>query len=71
MSESKRNDEYWYNTRTGRIERGPQSILSDRIGPFATEAEAARAPQVVEERAAAWAREEAEAEAEDEGRRPR
>lgn len=42
---------YWYNTRTGEVEDGPQSLSIDRLGPFATREEAARAPEIVEERA--------------------
>lgn len=52
-------DTYWYNTRTGQVEEGPQSLAQDRIGPFATREEAARAPEVVAERARKWAEEDA------------
>ena len=31
---------YWYNTRSGEVEEGPQSLSIDRLGPFATRAEA-------------------------------
>lgn len=48
---------YWYNTRTGEVEEGPQSLSIDRIGPFPTRAEAERAPEVVAERAKKWAEE--------------
>ncbi|XPP25939.1 MAG: methionine aminopeptidase [Leucobacter sp.] len=48
---------YWYNTRTGEVEDGPQSLSIDRLGPFATRAEAERAPEVVAERARKWAEE--------------
>ena len=51
--------EYWFNTRTGEVEEGKQSIALERVGPFATREEAARAPQRLQERAAAWAAEEA------------
>lgn len=50
---------YWYNTRTGQVEDGPQSLSVDRIGPFTTREEASRAPEVVEERARKWAEEDA------------
>lgn len=50
---------YWYNTRTGQVEDGPQSLSGDRIGPFSTREEASRAPEVVEERARKWAEEDA------------
>lgn len=42
---------YWYNTRTGAVEEGPQSLSIDRLGPFKTREEAERAPEIVAERA--------------------
>ena len=42
---------YWYNTRSGEVEEGPQSLSIDRLGPFATRAEAERAPEIVAARA--------------------
>ncbi len=50
---------YWFNTRTGEVEEGPQSLAQYRIGPFGTRAEAERAPEVVAERARKWAEEDA------------
>lgn len=50
--------EYWYNDRTGEVEVGPQSLANERIGPFATRAEAERALEIVAERAAEWRDEE-------------
>ena len=43
--------EYWYNSKTNEVEVGPQSLSLDRIGPFGTYAEAARALDVIAERA--------------------
>lgn len=57
---------YWFNTRTKQVEEGPQSLGIERLGPFETAAEAARAPQIVQERARTWAAEDAA----DERRRP-
>lgn len=51
--------EWWYNSRTGQVEEGPQSLATDRIGPFQTREEAERAPEIVAERARKWAAEEA------------
>lgn len=51
MTDEKR---YWYNVKTGEVEDGPQSVSKDRIGPFATRDEAANAPNIYEERNAAW-----------------
>ncbi len=45
------NTEYWYNERTGEVEEGPQSLAVYRIGPFDTPEEAARALEIVSERA--------------------
>lgn len=50
---------YWYNSATGQVEFGRISPSTDRVGPFDTEAEAARAPELLQERARAWAEEEA------------
>lgn len=50
---------YWYNPTTGQVERGMVSPAVDRVGPFDTEAEAARAPEILRERSRAWAAEEA------------
>ncbi len=42
---------YWYNTRSGAVEEGPQSLSIDRLGPFATREDAERGPEIVAERA--------------------
>ncbi|PRI12164.1 methionine aminopeptidase [Leucobacter massiliensis] len=52
-------ESYWYNRRTGEVERGPQSLAVDRLGPFASAEEAARANEIVAERARKWAEEDA------------
>ena len=52
--------EWWYNNKTGVVEEDPQSLGADRDGPYATEAEAQRAPQIAAERARRWAADEAE-----------
>ena len=44
----------------GDVEYGPQSLGSDRDGPYATEADARRAPEIARERARAWAADEEE-----------
>lgn len=56
---------WWFNTRTREVEDGPLSLAPDRIGPFATRAEAERAEEVVAERAREWAEEDARREAEE------
>ena len=52
--------EWWYNLKTGEVEEGPQSLGSDRDGPFASKEDAARAPEIIAERARKWAAEEAQ-----------
>ena len=50
--------EWWYNNKTGAVEEGPQSLGSDRDGPYASREDAARAPQIAAERSKKWAAEE-------------
>ncbi|MFP7760590.1 methionine aminopeptidase [Marisediminicola sp. LYQ134] len=52
--------EWYYNRSTGEVEEGPQSIATERYGPFDSRDEAARAPEIVAARAKAWAEEDAE-----------
>jgi hypothetical protein len=52
--------QWWFNHKTGEVEEGPQSLGSDRDGPFATRQDAERAPQIIAERARKWAAEEAD-----------
>lgn len=51
--------QWWYNHRTGQVEEGPQSLSSDRDGPYATREDAEHAPEIARRRAAEWAAEEA------------
>ena len=44
MAEQSSGEQWWYNHKTGEVEQGPQSLGSDRDGPYASEAEARRAP---------------------------
>ena len=53
------DEKYWYNLETGQVEFGMISPSVDRVGPFDSEAEAARAPELLKERSRAWADEEA------------
>lgn len=52
------DDKYWYNLKTGQVERGMQSPAPDRAGPFDTAEEAARAPEIMQERSRRWEEEE-------------
>ena len=49
-----RMSEWYYNNKTGEVEEGKQSLGVDRDGPYASREEAERAPQIAQERAAAW-----------------
>lgn len=49
---------FWWNSRTGEVEEGKQSLSLERVGPFDTREEALRAPELLAERAKAWAEEE-------------
>ncbi len=52
--------QYWFNSRTGQVEVGPQSLALHRLGPFKTREEAERAPEIIAARASAWRKEEDE-----------
>ena len=52
--------EWWFNTKTQEVEEGPQSLAADRVGPFACREDAARANEIIAQRARDWAEEEAE-----------
>jgi hypothetical protein len=51
--------EWFYNIKTGEVEEGRQSLASDLDGPFASQEEAARAPEIIAERSRKWAEDEA------------
>lgn len=53
------SDKYWYNLKTGEVEKGFESPAPDRAGPFDTPEEAAKALEVIHDRSRAWAAEEA------------
>ncbi|MDE0545450.1 SPOR domain-containing protein [Microbacterium sp. C7(2022)] len=53
------SEKYWYNTKTEQVEYGYESPSIDRVGPFDSAEDAARAPEKLAERARAWADEEA------------
>lgn len=61
------DEKYWYNLNTKQVEFGMISPSADRVGPFDTEVEAAHAPEKLQERARAWADEEAAEEGWDAG----
>lgn len=52
--------EYWFNTNTNEVEVGKQVAAIYRIGPFSDYESAARALEILQERAKAWREEEEE-----------
>lgn len=42
---------FWFNRKTGLVEEGQQSLGLERLGPFATRAEAEKALETLAERA--------------------
>jgi hypothetical protein len=53
------SEKYWYNLKTGQVEKGYESPAVDRAGPFDTPEEAANAPEFMRQRSRAWAEDEA------------
>jgi hypothetical protein len=45
---------YYFNTRTGEVEQGYASSWSDRMGPYATRAEAENALALAAQRNKQW-----------------
>jgi hypothetical protein len=56
---SENSEKYWYNLTTGEVERGFESPAIDRAGPFDTAEEAANAPELIKQRSAQWAADDA------------
>jgi len=48
------DDQWWYNLRTQRVERGPGAPNAERMGPYTTEQEAALAMERARARTEAW-----------------
>ena len=46
--------EYYFNTRTRMVEKGRQSSWEHLMGPYPSEAEAARALETAQERTESW-----------------
>ena len=45
---------WWYDPRTGQVSEGRMPSLPQMDGPYASRADAERAPEIARERAAAW-----------------
>ena len=52
--------QYWYNIKTGQVEKGYQSSVVDRVGPFETQDEAEHALEKLRANSAKWAEDDAE-----------
>lgn len=52
---------WWYNHKTGEVEFGRQSLGGDRDGPYQSEAEALRAPEIALQRSKEWEEEDEKA----------
>jgi hypothetical protein len=52
--------EYWFNTKTGEVEQGKQTLAFYRIGPFKTRGEAEHALETLAKRSSEWKEEEQE-----------
>lgn len=46
--------DYYFNLETGQVEAGPQSPSNQRMGPYATREEAARALDIAAARNESW-----------------
>ena len=48
------HESFWYNMKTGEVEFGFESPSVDRVGPFETHEEAARALETLRANSQAW-----------------
>lgn len=53
-----RDKKWWFNHRTGEVEFGRKSLSMDRDGPYESEEEARRAPEIARQRSEQWDRDE-------------
>jgi hypothetical protein len=54
------NPEFWFNTKTMKVEEGKQALALYRIGPFETREAASHAFELLKTRSDAWNDEEEE-----------
>jgi hypothetical protein len=59
-SEKDEKPQFWFNLKTLKVEVGPKSAATYRVGPFATAAEASSALTLLRKRSEGWEREESE-----------
>ncbi|WP_062078965.1 hypothetical protein [Demequina globuliformis] len=53
-SQGDKKPQYYFNTRTGEVEEGPQSSWENRMGPYDTREEATKALETARKRTQAW-----------------
>jgi len=46
--------EFWFNTKTGEVEVGKQTLAVYRIGPFSSREEAQKAYEILKNRSEKW-----------------
>ena len=56
--------DYWFNVKTGQVEKGHQSRGANLMGPYDSAEEAARAYEIAREKTERWDAEDAAEEAE-------
>lgn len=60
MPEPTKDEHFWFNLKTQRVEFGRKTAAVDRIGPFLTAEDAAKALEIVRERSKQWQQQEDE-----------
>jgi len=53
------SNQYWYNLKSGEVEKGYVSASADRVGPFETHEEAEHALEKLRANSAKWAEDDA------------
>lgn len=48
------DEKFWFNVKTGKVERGPESSWENRMGPYDTEVEAREALERAAQRNRQW-----------------
>ncbi|GAB3818630.1 hypothetical protein [Kribbella italica] len=54
MADDDHSNEWYYNTKTGEVEPYQGAKSADRLGPYSSREEAARAYEIAKERNESW-----------------
>ncbi|MEV6285103.1 hypothetical protein [Kribbella sp. NPDC051770] len=54
MADDDHSNEWYYNTTTGEVEPYQGAKSADRLGPYSSREEAARALEIAKEKSEAW-----------------